>query len=119
MHRAALERSKDVAQPLLDKGASVNATDQDGRTSPYIVVSAWAAVMDHPMSSVSDKIMSEQATLLELLPKLLLSRGAHPSLANKDGKMPMHIAAESRMQKKLTELASRPQESATSCGIRG
>ncbi|DBA88630.1 TPA: hypothetical protein ACH3X1_016478 [Trebouxia sp. C0004] len=99
---AQLLRSKDVAQLLLDNGANVNATDKDGRTSLYIVVSVF---MDDHMSSLSHEIMSEQweATLLEL-PKLLLSRGAHPSLANKDGKMPMHIAAKYRMQKKLTEL---------------
>ena len=115
---AAQEHGKDVAQLLLKRGANVNAIDKAGRTSLDIVVSAVMddhtfRMIDEIMSehwedysfSMSGEIMSEQweATLLEL-PKLLLSRKAHPSLANKDGKMPIHIAAETRMQKKLKEL---------------
>lgn len=69
LHQAAFRREPAIASLLLDKGASVNATNRDGNTPLHI-----AAFLCN-----------------EEIVRLLLQRGANPSLKNKRGETAVDV----------------------------
>uniref|UniRef100_A0ABD2XMH3 Uncharacterized protein n=2 Tax=Trichogramma kaykai TaxID=54128 RepID=A0ABD2XMH3_9HYME len=109
LHLALENRLKDVAEWLLRKGADSNLADKERSTALHIICKMRFNHLANILFQISDEKHrhvlvdaqdDEGNTPLHFamchvnreVARLLLRRGANPTLANKDGEIPLHIA---------------------------